>query len=133
MCRMPIKADQLHRLDRDLKVHESTVLDLRKQISILEEQLAAHEWIIRIGRDEKVLAILSDLADNPESAQSLEGRELEVARSHDIQLPEGATVSITSDSASVTIFLEAMNHTFPFTLRWHSAEGFSSGPEPRNI
>jgi hypothetical protein len=130
---MPIKAQQLQRLDRDLKVHESTVSNLRKQISLLEEQLAAHEWIIRIGRDEKVLAILNGLADNPESARSMEGRELEVVRSHDIQLPEGATVRITSDSASVTIFLDATDRKFPFTLTWHSAEGFSSGPDPRNF
>lgn len=124
---MPIHSEHLERLNSELEVHEDRVSELRKQISVLEDEIAVHEWIIRFGRNRNLLRILGELADNPESARSMEGRELEIAAEHHIEIPPRATVSLTHDGSSVTVHLDATQWKIPFTLKWSSAEGFSSG------
>jgi hypothetical protein len=40
---------------------------------------------------------------------------------------------VTHNGNSVTVFVDAMREKIPFTLKWDSEKGFSSGPTPRTF
>jgi hypothetical protein len=120
-------SQHLDRLRDDLDVHASRISELQKQLSMLEDEIAVHDWIVRLGRDPNVLEVLGQLADSSTAVATLKGKELETARSSGIELPPDCTVNVTEHDGSVTVLLEATHGKIPFSLRWNSQFGFSSG------
>lgn len=130
---MALQTKQLDRLREDLKVHETRMSELQKQVSMLQDEIKVHDWIVRLGRNEKLMKKLDEYSANPDSAQSVAGKELETAKREGIELPPGCRVSVTRDAGSVNIFLEASQGKIPYTLTWNSRTGFSSGPDRRTF
>ena len=68
---MPIPREHLEQLKTQLGEHESRLETLRLQITALEAEAAAHEMMLRLGRNPELLRALNELHDRPELAASL--------------------------------------------------------------
>src|SRR5207237_7051186 len=99
---------------------ESRIAELRRQISMMSEEVTVHEWIVRLGRNPKVLNKLGELADGPELVEKLSGKEVEIAKGEGIELPAGSRVTLkkSKESDSVVLTLEAAHGNIPFSLIW---------------
>jgi hypothetical protein len=62
---MSVLDDQLKRLEADLAGRERWARSLQRHIAEFQDELAAHEAIIALGRDPSTLRVIQELYDQP--------------------------------------------------------------------
>jgi hypothetical protein len=120
---LAIPPDHLDRLEADLSAHESWLRTLRLQIAALEAEASAHEVILRLGRDPALRRVLEELHDQPDIAKRLGKEARSFLEERGIEVPEGATVTATSDEEPA---LEAhfLDDFLDYKVGWSRVDGF---------
>jgi hypothetical protein len=120
---LAIPPEHLERLEADLSAHESWLGTLRLQIAALEAEASAHEAILRLGRDPNLRRVLDELQDQPDLTERVGKDPRSFFAERGVELPDGATVSVTSDQRSA---LEARfrNDFLEYAVGWCRADGF---------
>jgi hypothetical protein len=70
---MPIPQRHLRRLEDDLASRARWLHTLHRTISSLEDEARAHELILALGRDGRVLGLLHEFADGADVGDALRG------------------------------------------------------------
>jgi hypothetical protein len=121
---VPIPREHVERLEADLSAHESWLRTLRHQIAALEAEASAHEMILRLGRDPNLHRALSELHDRPDMAQNI----VEDPRSYflkwGVEVPAGATVTVTADPERAAVEAHFENPPFDYGVGWSRVDGF---------
>jgi hypothetical protein len=114
----------VRKLRKDLQVHEKRLEHLREQISRLAEEAAAHESILQIGKDERVLKAVEDLTDPKVVGEMQRDHKGFLQRRH-IELPEGAQVDFRAKSDRTTVSVHLNQGQWKYSCVWDSLDGFS--------
>lgn len=123
---MSLPPSQLRRLNRDLRVHQTRLSHLTAQIERLAEEAGAHETIVSLGRDPRVLDALAAIHRDPPRSGDLEGTTPEeYLRAKGVELPDGSRVSLSADGRRTRIALHLTHGRRDFACVWDSEEGFS--------
>jgi hypothetical protein len=127
-----IPAEHLNRLEEKLSGHESWLRTLRRQIEGLEAEAAAHEMMLRLGRDRKLRQILDELHDQPKLVRRIAEDPRAFLNEREIELPEGAVVTVTIDAGGPVIEARFCNVYVEYGVGWSRTKGFYSiaAPEP---
>jgi hypothetical protein len=127
-----IPATHLKRLEADLSAHESWLTTLRRQIEGLEAEAAAHEMMLRLGRDRELHRVLDELHDQPKLGRRIAEDPRSFLEERGIEVPEGAVVTVTTDLDGPTIEARFCNVYLEYGIGWSRTEGFYSiaAPEP---
>jgi hypothetical protein len=126
---MPIPADQLERLQEGLAEHVERAESLRRHIADMEAEAEAHEAIVRVGQDERLLEALGELYDDPELAKRISEDPDGYAREKGIELPPGAEIRVAGDGSRAGAHIQ--HGPFGFELVWDRRRGFSVSTESR--
>jgi hypothetical protein len=127
--RMPLPREQLRRLAANLEAHEHRIAELHKQIKLIEDEIGAHQTMIDIGRNQRVLEKLGELHERPDLAKRIEGREAEEADEARISLPPGARTTVRQiDPHTVQVEMVTTSGEYSYRVIWNSQEGFSAAP-----
>jgi len=121
---MPIPDDHLQRLEADLSGRERWLRTLRLQIAGLEDEASAHEMILVLGRDPDLLQVLHELYDRPELGERIAQDPRSFFEERGIQLPDDATVTVTSDGQRSAIEARFLTSTLEYGVGWSRRDGF---------
>jgi hypothetical protein len=121
---VPIPDDHLQRLEADLSAREGWLRTLRRQIATLEDEASAHEMILALGRDPDLLHVLHELHDHPELGQRIAEEPRSFFEERGVRVPEGATVTATSDQESTTIEARFVTQSLQYGGGWSRRDGF---------
>ena len=129
---MGIPSEHLKRLEVELSSHESWLGILRRQIEGLEAEAAAHEMMLRLGRDSKLHRVLDELHDQPELGSRIGADPHSFLKERGVEVPEGAVVTVTTDSGGPVIEARFCNVYVEYGIGWSRTAGFYSiaAPEP---
>lgn len=117
---MPVPQRHLLRLEEDSAGRAQWLHTLRRTISYLQDEVRAHEIILKIARDERVLRLLDDFADGSDIANDLSSLfQDEMTESGD-----GSTPILISDSENRRIEIRFECGTIRFGLAWARESGF---------
>jgi hypothetical protein len=121
---MSIPASHLRKLRKDLEGHAKRLDHLREQISRLAEEASAHESILKIGRDERVLKAVNDLTD-PNVASEMKRDQKSFLRQRGLGLPEGSEVDVRRKADRTTVSVQLTQGPWKYSCVWDSEDGFS--------
>jgi hypothetical protein len=123
---MALPKDQIANLRGRLKNHLERIRELKKQISSLETESKAHQTIVTLMGDKKVLALLGELFDDRAKAKSLAGKELNFVKQAGITLPPKSKLTFfDGPNDSLRIRLDVPNSGgMPYYIQWDSLMGF---------
>ena len=131
---MGIPSEHLKRLAVELSSHESWLGTLRRQIEGLEAEAAAHEMMLRLGRDRNLHRVLDELHDQPELGSRIGDDPRSFLEGRGVEVPDGAVVTVTTDSGGPLIEARFSNVYVEYGIGWSRAAGFYSiaAPSPPN-
>jgi hypothetical protein len=122
---MSLPRAHIERLHRDLRIHEARLEHLRDQVAHLEEEAAAHEMVIALGRDDRLIDALGELYEDATAIGARSEDPGAFLRSRDIELPNGAQIEMSSSSESRAISVRLTTGRWVYSCVWDSADGFS--------
>jgi FCD domain len=128
---MPLPQQQLQRLSVDMQNHERELQDLEanphKNDPSVQAEIEFHQTILRVGRNEKLLASLGEIYDNPNLIDQLASNPDAFLQSRGIQLPSGATKIVASKPTPQSAVAAINFHIarFHFSLEWSTQSGFT--------
>jgi hypothetical protein len=121
---VPIPREHLEQLKTQLGEHESRLETLRLQITALEAEAAAHEMMLRLGRNPELLRALNELHDRPELAASLAEDPRSFFEQRRVEVPAGAIVTVTTDHGQPAVEARFKNPPFDYGVGWSRVDGF---------
>src|SRR5262245_32222643 len=124
---MPIPSEHLEHLKTQLSEHESRLETLRRQIAALEAEASAHETMLRLCRDGPLRRALDEVHDRPDLAQEIAQDPRSYFEKRGVEVPAGATVTVTTDRARTTVEAHFRNPPFDYGVGGSSADGFYLG------
>jgi hypothetical protein len=89
---MPITDLQRERLRQGLDQHEAALARKGGQLSSSAARI--HGILLEMGRDEKLLSLITDFVDSPEVAQELRSNPSAALDTRDIQLLDNVTIRV---------------------------------------
>jgi hypothetical protein len=125
-----IPSQHVARLEQDLREHERMEKELEARRANLDSEIQAHQLVLALGRNKKVLDALAEVAGDPQLTDEINRDPQAFAKARGIELPAGLKVHSESrprlrvEAASVTGNLNV-------TLVWDAADGFSLHAEYR--
>jgi xanthine/CO dehydrogenase XdhC/CoxF family maturation factor len=121
---VPIPRDHLERLESQLAEHESWLRTLRLKIEALEAEASAHEMVLRLGRDLDLRRVLDELHDQPNLAERIAKDPRSFLEKRGIEVPDGATVTLTTDAEQSAIEARFDNPPVDYGVGWSRVDGF---------
>jgi hypothetical protein len=115
---------QLRHLARDLRAHEERLQHLRTQISRMDDEARAHERILELGRDERLLAALGELSGEPRLLDRLEADPATFLRERGIDLPPESRIDVERTDDRIVASVRVVAGPWEFSCVWDSASGF---------
>lgn len=122
---MPLPAEHISRLREQLNEHEERASFLREQLNLLQRELHAHELLLRLGRDHRVLSLLNRFYDDRDQVREASPNLVSYARAQGLTLPEDLRFLVRGGE-SVTVEAIYSDDVFGFRASWDSGKGFSS-------
>jgi hypothetical protein len=122
---VPIPREHVERLEAEqLSGHESWLRTLRRQVEGLEAEASVHEMMLRLGRDAELRRVLDELHDQPDLAERIANEPHSFFESRGIEVPDGATVKVTSDSGQSAVEALFVNPFVHYGVGWSHPDGF---------
>src|SRR5712692_9813013 len=123
---MPLPQQQLAQLQVDLQVHQKRVASLKTTQADINNELAVHDVILKLGQDPKILAFLDELYNNPAIADQLKSNPQTYLQSRGIILPPGGTVSASRPTPQSAVIVVSYHiGRFQFDAQWDTQNGFA--------
>jgi hypothetical protein len=122
---MPLPRRHIERMHKELRDHEERLSYLRDQISRLSEEAAAHETIIRLGRDERLIGMLGDIYDDESLVIELTDNADKFLHQKGIQLPARAQLEVSTRDKHTILSLRFAEDRWSYSCVWDPANGFS--------
>jgi hypothetical protein len=122
---MPLPEHHLIGLQEQLQFHEERLNFLQVQAHAMEREIRAHEIILGLARQERILALLGEFADSPEAAERASRDPLSYARQRGVELPDGLQVSVDMAEEHVLVQVTYTDDVYPFVGVWDRSHGFS--------
>jgi hypothetical protein len=125
---MPLPASHIRALKRDLRAHEERLTYLHGQIAHFSEEARFHENLIELGRDQRILLALDELASNPDLVDELAADKAAYARRRGIDLPESAELEVEPRRGGAMVLLHFKHGGWDYSCMWDSEKGFTVEP-----
>ena len=122
---MPLPKNQIDELQEQLHFHKERLNFLRVQASAMEREIRAHEAILALAGQERILAFLGELADSARAVKAASPDPLSYARQRGVVLPDGIQLSIDIADEDVTVRVTYTDEVYPFVAAWDRSHGFS--------
>ena len=123
---MALPAEQQQYLNDHLQVHADRLDTLRSQQEHIECEIAIHELVLRLGHDERLLAVLGELAEDPTAARNACDDPYAHFTDHGITLPDEIEVSARQDGDDLVVRATYVHDLYPFELTWSPTNGFGA-------
>jgi hypothetical protein len=129
---MPIPDKHVKQLQRDLTEHENRLTTVRAKMASMQEEAAAHEAVLSLGRNPALLKTMNELYDQPNLMQQVAQRPAEYLAQKGITFPPGVTLNAYSGGAdSATIDAHFDQGTVKYKISWDRNAGFALAEEPQ--
>jgi hypothetical protein len=92
---MPLPEEHARPLLEDLQIHERRLAFLEDQIRLLSSEVNYHRQLLALGRDPRLLRILSAVLDDRELATAAREDPSAFLEREGVSLPGGVTVDLT--------------------------------------
>jgi len=123
---MPLPKQQLAQLQVDLQVHQQRVASLKTTQAEINNELAVHDVILRLGQDPNILALLNEMYDHPEIADQMKNDPQAYLQSRGIILPPGGIVSASRPTPQSAVVVASYHiGRFQFDAKWDTMNGFT--------
>jgi hypothetical protein len=128
---MALPQQQLDQLNMELQRHQEELADLQNGPQAnqpdVRDEIAFHETALKIGRDQKLLAALGEMHDNPTLIDQLVSDPQKFVQSKGIQLPIGGSI-VTSkrDPQSPVVGVNYHIGRYYYGFRWSMKGGFGT-------
>lgn len=124
---MAIPQGQISKLKAALRDHESRREQLKVEEKSLQREIRAHDAILSLGRNRKIVVALNELVDEPELIDELKRNPAAYARERGITLPRGTVVKASgSDSDALVVEAVLKVDDRRFSVRYDSEDGFTA-------
>lgn len=126
---MSIPKDHLRRLEENLSAQERWMSTLRRRIEGLQDEVAACETLVALGRDRSLLRALEELHDRPELFERASDDPRAFFEERSVRDPDGADVTVkttTVNRGPPRYAVEARfdTATLKYRVGWSSHTGF---------
>ena len=130
---MPIPEKHVKQLQRDLKEHENRLTTVRAKMAGMQEEVAAHEAVLSLGRNPQLLKTVNELYDQPQLMQEVAQRPAEYLAKKGITFPPGVTLNANSGGAdSATIEAHFDQGAVKYKIFWDRNTGFALTEKSRD-
>jgi hypothetical protein len=86
--------------------------------------------LLAMGRDQKILDALGELAENLDLARKASRDPKSAARDHGIEIPDNVMLNLEVDGDQVSLRTTYYDDLYPVVVTWDNRAGFSD-PAPR--
>jgi hypothetical protein len=118
---MPVSRPQLDRLAKELIGHERRATELRESIRLQQDELKVHETVLRLGRDDRLLAALNELHDQQDLFQDISTDLRGHFASKGVEVPEGAEIEVSG----TRLLAHMQQGPYRYKAIWDRTSGFS--------
>lgn len=125
---MPVPTSHIRALKRDLQAHEERLIFLRGQIAHFSEEARFHETVLELGRDQRIIQALDELATRPDLIDELAADKAGYAKRRQIELPESAVLDVEGRQGSTRVLLRFKHGGWAYSCLWDSEGGFRVEP-----
>jgi hypothetical protein len=121
---MPIPDSHLRKLEKELLGHDKRLQALEASIRAQQIEAEMHRMVVKLGRNEKLLALLGHIRENPQLARRAEEDPHALAAERGLELPEDTSFRIDTEG---TARIELSAGHLRFELILDQRTGFSLG------
>ncbi len=133
---MPLPQQQLDRMAVDLQNHERERQALEASPGYNDQHVRSriefHQVALQVGRDQKILAALGEIHDDPKLIDQLASNPDKFLQSRSIHLPTGVTRIVVKNlpSQPVQAEIQFQRGNLFFSLLWDQKAGFGARQLP---
>lgn len=129
---MPLPSEHVRRLEHDLRIHERRLAFLHGEVDRLTSEAAAHELILQLGRDLRVLGFVEDIQSLMEDTGegldemllSLRAEPEAVLGRASVELPAGWSVRVDDLDDRLVVGIDFTASSRRLSCQWDSVDGF---------
>jgi hypothetical protein len=123
------KTEFLAALRADVVSHEGRIAQLRDEVRLAEEEIAVHEVILELARNQRLIALVGDLYDDSALTSTFASDPLRYCQEENIPLPDGVTLSpVDTEGPSPRIMARVTRGTSDVEIVWERESGFLVRP-----
>jgi hypothetical protein len=117
-------------LEAALRDHEARINQLRAETRFLEEEIALHESIVALGRQEEILAAVGEFVAESDEGVRFAENPAQYCDQQGVQLPTGVTLSPRSGKEEKVPWVigRVESGDWEVELIWDAAKGFGARP-----
>lgn len=125
---VPLPQTHVKRLKRDADEHERRIGELEASQQLVRNEIALHQILVGLGRDDAVVAALGEVYDTPALFEEMRDDPRAFFKSRGVQLPRGATISVEGEGSGASVLMEVSRGRQGFRARWSRSGGFTAEP-----
>jgi hypothetical protein len=137
---MPIPEEHVTALQQDVTSHERRIAQLREGIRLAEEEVALHEVVLDLARNDQLMAAVGELYEDSALTAGFATDPVGHLQHKKVSLPQGVTLSpIDTEGPSPRLIARVRRGSFDVEVVWEREAGFfvrpALPPEPpfRNV
>lgn len=137
---MAIPEEHVTALRQDVASHERRIAQLREGIRLAEEEVALHEALLDLARNDQLMAAVGDLYDDSALTAGFAIDPAGHLQEKKVPLPDGVTLSpIDTEGPTPRLIARVKRGSFDMEVVWERETGFflrqALPPEPpfRNV
>lgn len=129
---MALPHDHLRSLESALQDHERRIEQLRADAQYIHEELALHEMLVELGRNEQIIAALAHFEVGSDVGMHFAENPARYCEEQGVRLPEGVTLySPGEGNANSRLTGLVRSGAWEVEISWDRSEGFRAIPMKR--
>jgi hypothetical protein len=118
-------------LRQDIVAHERLIAQRRQEIRLAEQEIALHEVLIELARNDQLLAAVGELYEDSGLTSTFANDPLRHCQEQDIPLPKGVTLSpVDTEGPSPRLTARVTRGVWDVEVVWDREVGFLVRPAP---
>lgn len=112
-----------------MRDHEERIERLRAEAEFLQEEIALHEAIVALGREEQILTAIAELEGESDEGVRFAENATQYCDDRNVQLPDGVSLNPRREpEKTVWVVGRVQSGDWAVDLLWDPAKGFASVP-----
>ena len=131
---MPMPTEALSALNQDISAHDQRVTELRDAIRFAEQEIAIHEALLDLARNDRLIAAVGELYDDQGMSSKFAIDPQAYCAQEGISLPKGVALNpVDTSGSSARLTAVVRRGDSEVDVAWQRDSGFSARGVPNRV
>lgn len=131
---MPMPTEALSALNQDISAHDQRVTELREAIRFAEQEIAIHEALLDLARNDRLIAAVGELYDDQVMSSKFAVDPQGYCAQEGISLPKGVALNpVDTSGSSARLTAVVRRGDSEVDVAWQRDSGFSARGVPNRV